>query len=59
MQATENSAYSLICCIPDTPGIDGQIKVFNGGVEPNPKFSVLHRFQYKDVVKWLISLLVE
>ncbi len=50
---------SLICCISHIPDINRQIKVFNGGVQPDPIFSVFHSFQYNDVVKWLISLLVE
>ncbi len=30
------------------PGINRQIKVFNGGVQPNPVFSVFHRLQYRN-----------
>ena len=48
MQAAENQAYSLICCISDIPGINRQIKVFNGGIEPKPIFSVFDRFQYQN-----------
>ncbi len=39
---------SLIFRISHSPGINLQIKVFNGGVQPNPIFPVFHRFQYQN-----------
>ena len=36
------SDYLLVCRFPDTPGINWQIKVFNGDIEPEPIFSVFH-----------------
>jgi len=42
--------------ISDTPGINCQIKMFNGGVQPNPIFSVFHCFQYKNNPRFLSGL---
>jgi hypothetical protein len=49
-------SISLICCISNTPGIDCQIKVLNGGVQPNPVFSVFHRFQYQNNPRFSLKL---
>jgi len=46
----------LICRISYAPGIDWQIKVLNGGVQPNPVFSVFHRFQYQNNPRFLSGL---
>ena len=47
---------SLICCIFNNPGINWQIEVFDGGVQPNPIFSVFHCFQYKNNPRFLSGL---
>ena len=47
---------SLIYCIPYAPGINWQIKVFDGGVQPNPIFFVFHYFQYQNNSRLLIGL---
>jgi hypothetical protein len=46
----------LIFCISHSPGINLQIKVFNGGVQPDPIFSVFQSFQYKNYPRFLSGL---
>ena len=39
---------SLIWIISDTPSINWQIKVLDGGVQPDPVFSVFQSFKNKN-----------
>jgi hypothetical protein len=47
---------SLICRLTDIPDINWQFKVFNGGIQPDPIFSVFYRFQYKKNINFLFDL---
>jgi hypothetical protein len=49
-------AISLIFYIHNTPDIDRKIEVLDGGVQPNPVFSIIRLFQNKNNPRFFVGL---